>query len=546
MNEKKRYGFLRFLIKHTKERRIGMLVISAALLGLVYLLVYITDGTQHAYLHAMYIPIVIIAAMFGFKGGIVVGIVAGIVLGPLMPLSVSAGIPQAPMNWAFRTVTFIGVGALVGGVLERVHLQYRRIDQLFTTAQDTGLPNYQAYLAKYDENELDEAEVSMSVIINNYEDIIILVGRTMYASLMKAIFHRIKSAFNADNIYQVDARKIWLETDNDTFKNDFQGLLESFDLSIFTIENVPLYVDISFGVYLQDNNGFTRADAFRASEIAAVHAKHHKLKYSIYQEDLAYPQRNLEKLGALPLAIEKGELFLEYHPIVDLKNNEVVALEALVRWRKDGEVIPPLDFIPLAEETRLIDPMTDWIVSKVIEEYPSISGGRDLSVHINVSQRNLYNPRLIESMITKIKQANYKDRAIVIEMTESTVMLNLNLSRALLETLKKEGIPMSIDDFGVGYSTFSCLYELPVERLKIDKEFVLNMFGNAGAEHLIGVIIDFAHRLGIEVIAEGIETEKQAAALKARGCDYGQGFMYAKPMPAERIIAWLDERDKSL
>ncbi len=543
MDENKRLGIMRFVLKQTRTQRYWALVLSALMLALVYLLVYATGGTHQAYLHAMYIPVVLIAVIFGLPGGVLVGVVAGVVLGPFMPLNVAEGVPQETVNWLFRSVYFIGVGALVGSIMDQARRQYRRIDELHTTNSETGLPNYQKYLTRFNENEIDEADVSISIIVNNYEDIVVLVGRAMYATLMQDIHRRVNNVIENYDVYQVDARKLWLETDNDTFKNRFNTLIELFAQAVFTINSVPMYVDISFGVYLKDDNDFTRLDAFRASEMAALHAKKNQLKYAIYQSDFAYPQHNLEQLGSLPLAIENGELFLEYQPIINLKNNDVVGLEALVRWNKDGEIIAPLDFIPLAEETKIIDSITDWIVTQVIEDYPNVTQGRDLIIHLNVSQRNLHNPVLIESMLDKIKKANYHRKAIGIEMTESTIMLNLNLSRALLETLRKEGIPMSIDDFGVGYSTFSCLYELPVERLKIDRQFVMDMFDNQGAKHLITVIIDFAHKLGIQVIAEGIETEKQERALKARGCDFGQGFYYAKPMSAKRFTAWLVARE---
>ena len=529
----------KFFIKTSQRFSPVFLSVVLLMLVLVYFFVYFTGGTQNAYLHAMYIPIVFISAVYGIKGGLVIGVIAGLLLGPIMPHDTTTIVMQDTINWVYRMLYFMGVGALVGFILDRVRYQFETIHELYTHATETGIPNYQMYLSKFDEHESDSADVSLTMLINNYEDIVVLIGREQYAELLKKIYAALIEVLDGAEIYQVDTRKLWIELSQKSFKNNYVKMLQRFEDETFVINDVPLYVDIAIGVYIGRTEDFSRLDAFRASEIAALHAKKNMLKYSIYQSDFSYPHHHLERLGSLPMAIKHNELYLLYHPIVDLKTDQVVAFEALIRWKKDGEVINPLEFIPLAEETKLIDSITEWIVKEVIADYPKLTSKNDVMININVSQRNLYNPSLIERIIELIKEENYKDKTIGIEMTESTVMLNLNLTRTLLTTLKEAGIPMAIDDFGTGYSTLSCLSELPIDRLKIDCDFVMRMFQDKGTESLVKMIINYAHELDIEVVAEGIETERLEKALKNLGCDFGQGFYYAKPLPIDEAKAFM-------
>lgn len=522
-----------FFLKNTQRFSPVFISFTLLMIVLVYFLVYFTGGTQNAYLHAMYVPVVFISAVYGVKGGVIIGIIAGVLLGPLMPHDTVNMIMQDSVNWIYRMIYFIGVGALVGFILDRVRSQYDMIHDLYTHSTDTGLPNYQMYLSKYNEHDEDQADISLTFLINNYEDILVLVGRSHYAELLKKIYETLIAVLHESSIYQVDVCKLWIELSQKSFKNNYVKMLQKFEEETFIINGVPLFVDLSIGVYIGKSEDFSRLEAFRASEIAALYAKKNMLKYSIYQSDFSYPHYKLERLGALPRAIKNNELFLEYHPIVNLKTGQVSAFEALVRWRKDGEIISPLDFIPLAEETKLIDAITEWIVKQVIKDYALLTNENDVMVNINLSQRNLYNPSLIESIIENIKKENYKDKTIGVEMTESTVMLNLNLTRTLLTSLKDAGIPMAIDDFGTGYSTLACLSELPIDRLKIDRNFVARMFQDKGTEQLIQMIVNYAHELDIEVIAEGIETKNFEDALVNMGCDFGQGFYYAKPMTVE-------------
>ncbi|MFW5838622.1 MAG: EAL domain-containing protein [Bacillota bacterium] len=535
-------GLLKIVLNQTKKTRLLYLIINGIILALCYIFVYFTGGTQHAYLHTFYIPVFIGSLMFGSRGGLLTGVIAGILLGPLMPLDTATRELQPVFNWLYRMLVFMGLGFLIGRVFDRIRHQYQTINRIYTHSLDTGIPNYYYYLTKFDENAYDDSDVSLTIMINNYEDLVVLIGRENYAKILIDVYQELSKHFSDAIIIQVDNRKFWIEVDQKTFKTEFSNLIRRFDDKIFYNNDMPMFIEMSIGVYLLDSK-VTRLEAFKYSEIAALHAKREQLKYAIYQEDFEHTQRNLERLGALPLAIINDELFLEYHPIVNLKTNKVVALEALIRWEKDGELIPPLDFITLAEETKIIDSLTEWVFKQVIKENKIISEYSNLNININISQRNLYNPALVDRLIDMIKKENYKKNKIGIEMTESTLMLNLHLTRSLLETFKLNDIPLLIDDFGVGYSTMSTLNELPVNKIKIDRQFVDKMMNEKAAKQLVQLIVNYAHVLNIEVVAEGIENAAYETTLKDIDCDYGQGFYYTKPLRVDKVIPWLKDHE---
>jgi EAL domain-containing protein (putative c-di-GMP-specific phosphodiesterase class I) len=345
-------------------------------------------------------------------------------------------------------------------------------------------------------------------------------------------------------IFQSDYHKLWMILPLETYKESFQALLKYFDIGVHKHYQVDMYVDVSLGVFIgEDNELFTEIDALRASEIAAITAKTKKLRYAVYEESYSKKSLNLERLGALPDALKNNELFLEYHPIVDLNTKKVVGLEALIRWKHKDIIIPPLEFIPMVEETKMIDHITEWIAEKVANDYKEITKNRNIAVFINFSQRNLYNPSLIERFIDIIKKINQDQCAIGIEMTESTLMLNLQLTKSLLKSIKNHNAIITIDDFGTGYSNLFALNELPLDRIKVDRDLIGTLSTSAQTRQLIKMMIEYAHSLNIQVVAEGIEDPTLESLLKDMQCDYGQGYLYTKPLSKDLIIQWLDDHE---
>jgi EAL domain-containing protein (putative c-di-GMP-specific phosphodiesterase class I) len=253
-------------------------------------------------------------------------------------------------------------------------------------------------------------------------------------------------------------------------------------------------------------------------------------------------------IGELRHAIERSELVLHYQPKLDLALEKIAGVEALVRWQHPQRgLVGPDEFIPLAEDTGLIRPLGLWVLRTAIRQARDWSAaGLDLQVAVNLSARNLHDPALPELVDEVLaKHAVRRDR-LRIEITESTLMADPERSMEILTRLAGMGIRLAIDDFGTGYSSLAYLRRLPVDEIKIDKSFVLEMATAENAAVIVRSTIDLGHNLGLSVVAEGVETQEVWTMLAASMCDQVQGFGLSRPLQAEEVAPWIEAFEKRL
>jgi EAL domain-containing protein (putative c-di-GMP-specific phosphodiesterase class I) len=247
-------------------------------------------------------------------------------------------------------------------------------------------------------------------------------------------------------------------------------------------------------------------------------------------------ERRLSVIARLRKAIERGELGLHYQPTVDLHTGEIEGVEALARW-KDEELgtVTPSEFIPLAEETGLIEPLGAWVMDEVASQAREWEAqGMRFDIAFNLSPRQLRQPELLDGMRTTLAAAGVPFERFVIEITESSVLPDFESTVALLRTVSAQGFRIAIEDFGVELS-LSRLLELPVDILKIDRSFVSALSTAPNAAVMVQMIIQLADKLGVRAHAEGVETEAEHRFLLANGCSHGQGYLFSKPVPAGAI-----------
>ena len=517
--------------------------IIVLMLAAVYVFVYATGGTKNGYLHVMYVPVIVGGILYGWKGGIFVGIIGGVLLGPLMPLNTATEEMQSFYSWLMRLLFFSTAGGLVGFMFETIREKMKEVTKLYTHDLSTGIRTFNHYWQNNDPKRKRADRVAISFHINNYESLLVLLGSKEYAGLLENIHLRLKNFLpGGSNIYLVDRRLFWIETSKDDFKTIRDEFATTMEDEVIYSETVPLYLDFSIGVSIPDVKKMA-SERFKESDIAALHAKRHGMTFAVYHDEHKKDALLIERLGALPSAIENNELFLVYQPIIDLKTDTVKGVEALVRWNHEGKVLTPDEFIPLAEETRLIDHITEWVLKSVLKDYDTHKEAfEDVEMALNVSYRNLFNPSLIERMTSMIKAANLKPNKLHIEMTESSLMQNRTTTQAFLTSFRNEGVQTILDDFGTGYSSLSCLRDLPVDTVKIDREFTMNMHDDASMYDLIATIIDLAHKLNLKVIAEGVEDERVLKELKTLGCDLVQGYFYSKPQTIDNLVKFIEKR----
>ncbi|MCA1644699.1 MAG: EAL domain-containing protein [Chloroflexi bacterium] len=310
----------------------------------------------------------------------------------------------------------------------------------------------------------------------------------------------------------------------------------------FVLEGQSIAMEASIGIAVAPQHGEDADSLLRRADVAMYQAKRRGTGVAIYthDEDAHRPDR-LALLGELRKAIEHDELLLHYQPILDLREGTVVGVEALVRWQHPQRgLVPPSEFIPLAELSGLINPLSHWVLEAAVRQQRAWRAlGMDFPVSVNVSRRMLHDRQLPETVAQLLADAEVPPSSLVLEITESSLMADPERADETLKQLRVLGVCMSIDDFGTGYSSLASLKNLVVDELKIDQSFVHAMADDASARAIVRAIIDLADALKLRVVAEGVEDRATWDVLVGLGCDVAQGYLLSPPLAALQLEEWM-------
>ncbi|ETX02713.1 MAG: hypothetical protein ETSY1_02605 [Candidatus Entotheonella factor] len=309
----------------------------------------------------------------------------------------------------------------------------------------------------------------------------------------------------------------------------------------FGIEGHEIYATVSIGIALSSTGYESPDDVVRDAEIAMHRAKAHgKACHEIFDSEMHVRAMTRLKVETdLHQALEKQEFTLHYQPIVRLETGRIHGFEALIRWQKPEQgFVPPAQFIPIAEETGLIIPLGAWVLNAACyqmrlwqEQFPDHG---PLLMSVNLSGKEFLQPNLVAQIDQALQRSGLSAECLKLEITESVIMDNASEATTMLEQLRELGAQISIDDFGTGYCSLSYLHTFPLDVLKVDRSFVSRMADAPNNAEIVRTIVVLAHNLGLEVIAEGVETEEDVERLSALGCEYAQGYFYSRPLTAEQ------------
>jgi diguanylate cyclase (GGDEF)-like protein len=315
------------------------------------------------------------------------------------------------------------------------------------------------------------------------------------------------------------------------------------------IDGQSMDIAASIGIAHFPQHGGDAAALLRAADVAMYVAKRNKGGgFAVY--DPGHDERrqeHLSLLGELRQAVENDQLVLHYQPKVTIADGKVGAVEALVRWDHPLRgFIAPGDFIPFAEQTGYISSITSWVLRRAIHQCGQWHrGGLQLRVSVNVSARDLRNEdALVDDVAAALRFDQVPAALLCLEITESGLMEDPGSAQSTLRRLRELGVSTSIDDYGTGYSSLAYIKQLPVSEIKIDRAFVSGMEADRRNAAIVRSTIELGHNLGLTVVAEGVETDHELAELNRFGCDVAQGFLFAHPMPAEELLAWLSQQGK--
>ena len=310
----------------------------------------------------------------------------------------------------------------------------------------------------------------------------------------------------------------------------------------FSVGEMKLEVGGSIGVTLAPVDGNTPTVLLQRADVAMYAAKENRSGWELYsREHDRYSPRRLTLAGDLRHAIDRGELSLHYQPKAELATGQIVGVEALLRWsHPEHGSIAPDDFIPIAEHTGLIRPLTSWVLGEAMAQARDWNRlGMNLSIAVNLSVRSLMDGALPDEVAAALSRESLDAASLILEITESTIMADPQRAIAILRRLADQGVSLAIDDFGTGYSSLAYLKRLPVNEVKVDKSFVMNMASDPDDAVIVRSTVDLARNLGLRVVAEGVEDAQSWDHLRVLGCDAVQGYHLARPMPAGSVQAWL-------
>ncbi|MGQ3094948.1 MAG: putative bifunctional diguanylate cyclase/phosphodiesterase [Roseateles sp.] len=321
-----------------------------------------------------------------------------------------------------------------------------------------------------------------------------------------------------------------------------QRVLDALREPIF-VGGQECFVTASVGIAIYPRDGQTMADLLRNSDVAMYAVKSQGRNASaIYSPQLAgHGKQKLELESALHKALERNEIVLHYQPKIDVRAARMVGAEALMRWQRGNVLVPPADFIPLAEETGLIVPLSEWALKEAARQAKlwQLQFGFSDSIAVNLPSRLFERTDLVEHIHQCVSAYGVPHRSIQLEITENNLMKDLQNVIPSLHRLNEVGVEISIDDFGTGYSSLAYLTTLPISEVKVDRTFVRDLGITPQSSAVVTAIIALARALGLRVVAEGVETLRQMEVLHRLGCSLMQGFLFSKALPADELERWI-------
>jgi diguanylate cyclase (GGDEF)-like protein len=472
----------------------------------------------------------------------------------------AAAVRNAETSYASVRNLMMGLGTaallvgmtIAGFVSRRVTHQARQLAAQAMYDPLTGLAN-RALLHDRLEHEIERSRrehTSFGVALmdlDRFKEVNDTLGHNVGDELLREVGHRLKETVRAEDTVARLGGDEYVVVIHDLDPKNVPAIANKLLAALdkpFHWQNQSIDLGASLGLSLYPSQCADASGLIRCADIAMYVAKRAGKGFALYAPDQVHTNRSdLSLKSELREAIQSDQLSLYYQPQIDHRSQRVVGLEALVRWNHPQHgFLGPDKFVPLAEDAGLIGSLTHWVLRTALTQLVALHRqGHVLTMAVNLSARNLHDMELPASILALLAKSGIAPEYLILEITESAVMANPSDGLTILTELDRMGVTLAIDDFGTGYSSLAYLKGLPVDELKIDKSFVMDMEENDNDAVIVRSTIDLAHNLGLKVTAEGVETQGAWDALGILGCDCSQGYFMGRPMPVEKLEAWLQE-----
>jgi len=461
--------------------------------------------------------------------------------GTVLPVSLSASIVKTGAGQA------LSFTAVIHDLTEQLAAQHR-LEYQATHDSLTGLPNRAMFQTRLDEllNQSKAPRAALLLLdLDRFKEVNDALGHRFGDELLILLAERLRSLVReGDTVARLggDEFAVLLPGAPRTGAVLVAEKLLAGVEQAFNVDDHTFYLGASVGIALAPEHGVDGASLTRFADVAMYAAKRSRAGYRVYEagSDPHTPER-LAMIVGLRRAIEANELELHYQPKINLLTGCADHVEALLRWRRsDGRHVPPSEFIPVAEQTGLIRSLTDWVLDSALRQSKQWrENGMDIEIAVNLSAWNVLDRRIVPTLANLLKRWKIPASALTVEITESAILSDPAQTMSTISQLHGMGIHISIDDFGTGYSSLALLKRLPIDEIKIDHSFVGDMkVGDPESLVIVRSVIDLGHNLGLQVVAEGVESEIDLEMLRSMGADLAQGYFITPPLTAEDFESW--------
>jgi EAL domain-containing protein (putative c-di-GMP-specific phosphodiesterase class I)/GGDEF domain-containing protein len=538
---------IRFFVwsqKHSSQLRWLMIPVILGLMAGVFSLVYATGGIKYVFSHSMYVPVLLGGLVFGVAGGVLIGLLAGIVLGPMMPIDTVTGEMQLTINWLYRTGFFVLIGAFAGIASDSVRQYIRHLYWMARHDKHSGLPNEHALddvLTKRDNQPAVLALVLVSV--ENISELKVAFGPEVTHTVIREMADISQGILSGLRLVcrtgTQDLSFLVSNHDSDRLNQQLHQLIHIYQQPVF-YRGIPLHSDIKIAVVGLDD--FSRADAcLQRAESALLTARKNGQHLVSYTGDNEVDINDtIHLLGELKQALENDQLQMYFQPKISAQTGQVESVEALIRWHHpELGNIPPGKFIPRAETSTLINQLTNFALDASLAQLVRWrQAGIELGVAVNVSAGDLVDTAFAVRVKNLLDKHGVPGHLLELEITEGSLIFDANRSIEELVSLSGANVSIAIDDFGTGYSSLKYLHALPASVIKVDQSFIFALPDDEAAASIAEMSRALAGRLGMRVVAEGVETLAARNFLVKQGFDVLQGYLIARPMAAADFTSW--------
>lgn len=413
----------------------------------------------------------------------------------------------------------------------------------------TGLPNRQLLADRVAQaialaRREGEKTAVLVLDLNGFSDVNDTLGRGCGDALLQQVARRlVKTLRGVDTVARIGADEFAVVLHGVGTRQDTELVADNLRRALATptvISGVPLAVEVSIGAALWPDHGGTPEALVRCAESAMQRAKHQRGGYRLYAASPAGGINRMQLLARLRAGLARDELEVHFQPQASLGTGELVGAEALVRWRSEGRLVPPGEFMPTAEHSDVIHQITRHVLATAVHQAGQWrDSGLPLRVAVNLAARDLHDPELPAEVARMLDRERLDPMWLELEISEHSLMSDVERARTMLAQFRSMGISLAIDDFGTGTTSLAHLPHLPIDVLKIDRSFVANLERHAD-DLIVRTTIDLARSLGLRVVAEGVESEQVWRRLAHLGCQMAQGYYLCRPIPAEQLSSWLD------